>query len=125
MAAPLADRIIEVLGDAGALQILRELIREERTQAALVTDLVITQSVASRTLKTLRLVGLVAAESPRGLLRVRAPDATQQLLLAGNNLAAALISIEAEEQETLADRTRRDAIGPADASVAHLPTVGR
>ena len=125
MRAPLADRIFEVLGDASALEILRELDRQERTQAALVSDLGIAQSVASRTLKTLRLVGLVAADSPRGTLRVRAPDATQKLLLAGNNLAVALLSVEADEQAALSDETRRSAIKPADTAEADLPKVGR
>lgn len=126
MPAPLADRIFEVCGDANAVEILRELGRNERTQAALVSELGMPQSIASRTLKMLRLVGLVAADSPRGLLRLRAPDATQLLLLAGNNLAIALVSVESSEQEALSDATRRDAIVSATkASVGELPKVGR
>jgi DNA-binding IclR family transcriptional regulator len=125
MEAPLADRILEVIGDESALAILRGLDREERTQAALVIELKLPQSVASRTIKTLRHVGLVVADSPRGVLRIRAPVATRQLLLAGNNLASALLAIETAEQANLSDETRRSAIKAADAPAGDLPKAGR
>lgn len=125
MAAPPADRILEVVGDDSARLILRALSQEERTQAALVSSTKMSQSVVSRTVTTLRMMGLIASDSPRGVLRIRAPAATDRLLLAANNLAKALMAVDAEEQGALDDQTLRGAIKPARETAEDIPRAGQ
>jgi DNA-binding IclR family transcriptional regulator len=106
MTAP-ADRLLVLLGDDVARACLRGLLERPRTQRELATDLVIAQSATSRALALLRAAGWVEADGLRGAtLRVRAPEATRQALLAVDHLADELLSLDttAQQQRTHADR---------------------
>jgi DNA-binding transcriptional ArsR family regulator len=118
MAAAPANRILEVLCEPVALQIARALNEDELTQAQLVVQLRLGQSVASRSLKLLRAVGLVESDSPRGALRLRAVAEVRQLLLVADRLAEAVMAADAHDQQALSSATRRTVIRdsrPADA----------
>jgi DNA-binding transcriptional ArsR family regulator len=124
-AAP-ADRLLEGLGDPVALRIVRLLTEADRTQAALVGQLEIGQSVVSRALKSLRTAGVVDSDSPRGPLRLRAGQEVKLLLQAANNLAEALIAADQLDQAELSKRTRQSVMGAAgDGRRADKPTRGR
>lgn len=103
----LRDRVFEVLGDSSSLEIFEALCLRERSQADLVRDLHMPQSVVSRSLKNLRLVGLVTAESPRGTLRVRATDASAGLFRAANTLASEILRSETADQKAATESARR------------------
>jgi hypothetical protein len=107
---PLADRLLEAFTEPATLRIVRALAEADQTQASLVGSLGMGQSVASRTLKTLRLLGVVDAESPRSAIRLRAPDEVRAVLLATDRLAEALLKEDATDQRELSDRTRRAAV---------------
>lgn len=68
------------------------------------------QSGISRALKSLRLVGVVASDSPRSAIRLRAPTELRQLLLAADRLAEATLALDATQQQVLSAGTRRAAI---------------
>jgi DNA-binding transcriptional ArsR family regulator len=58
-AAP-ANRFLEVLAEPTALRVVRALVEDELTQAALVQKIGISQSIVSRTIKNLRGAGLMS-----------------------------------------------------------------
>jgi DNA-binding transcriptional ArsR family regulator len=105
-AAP-ADRYLEVLAEPTALQIVRALDGHDLTQGEIVREVGIPQSVVSRSLKVLRAAGLVASETPRGPLHLRAGAEVHQLLLHADRLAEALNAIDDAAQKPLSARTRR------------------
>jgi DNA-binding transcriptional ArsR family regulator len=105
-----ANRILEVLAEPVTLRIIRALSAEDHTQAQLVTRLHLGQSVASRTLKLLRVVGLVESDSPRSVIRLRMEPEVKQLLLAADRLAEALLVVDQADQKTLTRETRRAVI---------------
>jgi DNA-binding transcriptional ArsR family regulator len=108
-AAP-ANRILEVLAEPVALRIVRALSAEDHTQAQLVTRLHLGQSVASRALQLLRVVGLVESDAPRSVIRLRVESEVKQLLLAADRLAEALLVVDQADQKTLTRETRRTVI---------------
>jgi DNA-binding transcriptional ArsR family regulator len=110
--------LLETIADPAALQIVRALAESEQSQVALVERLDIGQSVVSRSLRTLRSVGVVEAASPRGALRLRSPDETRAILLAADRLAEALLAEDSLEQRELSNRTRRAVVRRADVDSA-------
>ena len=110
MSAAPANRILEVLAEPVALRIVRALAAEDHTQAQLVTSLQLGQSVASRALKLLRVVGLVESDTPRSVIRLRVESEVKQLLLAADRLAEALLVVDQADQKTLTRETRRTVI---------------
>ena len=110
MSAAPANRILEVLAEPVALRIVRALSAEELTQAQLVARLKLGQSVASRALRLLRVVGLVESDSPRAAIRLRAESEVKQILLAADRLAEAIHGLDGSAQEQLAAQTRRTVI---------------
>jgi len=108
-AAP-ANRILEVLAEPVALRIVRALAAEDHTQAQLVTRLQLGQSVASRALKLLRVVGLAESDTPRSVIRLRVESEVKQLLLAADRLAEAILVVDQADQKTLTRETRRTVI---------------
>jgi DNA-binding HxlR family transcriptional regulator len=116
MTAAPVDRALEVLGEPTALLIVRALATQPATQGGLVAATGLGQSSVSRALKSLRSVGLVESDTPRGALRLRAPGETIALMQAANNLAEAVLQADHDEQRALSQRTRRAAIRPARSS---------
>ncbi len=111
-----ADRHLELLGDTASLQIVRLLAEDELTQASIVERLGMNQSLASRAIKGLRGAGLVTSDTARGPLRLRAPDESRALLLAGDRLAEAVLRLDEDDQRTLSTRTRKAAMRPTPAT---------
>jgi DNA-binding transcriptional ArsR family regulator len=110
MSSAPADRILEALAEPLSLEIIRALSVDEQTQSELVRGLELGQSGASRAIKSLRSVGIVESDSPRGPIRLRAEPEVKQILLAADRLAEAVISVDVAQQQTLSAKTRRAAI---------------
>ena len=125
-AAP-ADRLLEAVADPIAVRIVRALATCAQTQAALVGNLGVGQSVVSRATKTLRAAGIIESDTPRGEMRLRAADETGSLLRAADRLAEALIADDTERQRVASAQTRRSQIrqtdSPADES-SMLDVIG-
>lgn len=118
-----ADRLLDAIAEPSALRIVRLLAEREQTQVALVSELGMGQSIASRTVKNLRAAGIVESETPRGPMRLRAANEVRALLQAANNLADALLAEDEEAQRRLSKRTRRSVIRPT-ADEREAPGVG-
>lgn len=101
MSGALANRLFEVLGDAVALQMVRQLQRGPCTQAELVRLTGASQSAVSRAASNLRFLGMTVAASQRGKISLRAPSGVDQLLAAANGLAVDLLAAESAEQAAL------------------------
>jgi DNA-binding transcriptional ArsR family regulator len=113
-----ADRLLEVLAEPVAIVIIRALAHSERTQAALVEELELGQSVVSRSSKTLRAAGILESDTPRGPLRLRAPEEMRTLLSAVDRFAEALLANDLARQDVASAQTRRSRIRPATATAA-------
>jgi DNA-binding transcriptional ArsR family regulator len=116
MTEPLADRILDVLGDPIARGVARLLLSQELSQTDLVARLEVAQASVSRAVKLLRAAGLVApVEGGRGpRLAVVAPTETISVFLAVDRLAEQLLKHEADAQGHRSRETRRLAVKPAD-----------
>jgi DNA-binding transcriptional ArsR family regulator len=106
MSDALSERIFEVLGDRTSPRILLALARFERSQADLARDLELAPSVVSRTVASLRHLGLVMGGSQRGVLQLRSREEVHALLDAANALAMAVLDSQRDEQHD----TRRGAM---------------
>jgi DNA-binding MarR family transcriptional regulator len=116
MTAPLADRVLQVLGDGTTRGVLRRLMTAPADQGELASKLSCNQSTASRAIATLRGLGLIE-ELGRGrstTLQIVARAELIAVLLAADRLAEVLIEREAEMQADLSAETRRLAVRPAD-----------
>jgi DNA-binding transcriptional ArsR family regulator len=115
MTEPLSDRLLDMLGDPIAREVLRALLERERSQTDLIEDLGLAQATVSRVVKVLRAAGLVAPTSRarRQLLAVTAHAETVGILLAADRLAEQLIEREQTVQAERSSATRRAAIQPA------------
>jgi DNA-binding transcriptional ArsR family regulator len=115
MMEPLADRLLDALGDPVARHAIRVLLNREMSQSELVGELGVAQPTLSRAVKLLRNVGLVAAigggRAPQ--LTVTARDAALALLLASDRLAENVLELESRAQREQSDATRRSAVRPA------------
>jgi DNA-binding transcriptional ArsR family regulator len=118
MTEPLADRLLDVLGDPIARRVVRLLLSEQLSQADLVSRLEVAQSSVSRAVKLLHATGLVGPiEGGRGpRLAVLAPAQMISFLLASDRLAEHLLDLDAELQASRSRETRRLAVKPADES---------
>ena len=114
MSSAPADRILEALAEPLSLEIVRALSVAEQTQSELVRALELGQSGASRAIKSLRSVGVVESDSPRGPIRLRAEPEVKQILLAADRLAEAVISVDMAQQRRLSAETRRATIHASD-----------
>jgi DNA-binding IclR family transcriptional regulator len=97
----LANRLFEVLGDAVALQMVRQLQRGPRTQAELVRLTGASQSAVSRAASNLRILGMTVVASQRGKISLRTPSGVDQFLAAANGLAVDLLAAQSAEQAAL------------------------
>lgn len=119
MTAP-ADRLFTLLGDDTARACVRGLLERPRPQTELALELGITQSVASRVITLLKMAGLVEADGLRGaVLRVRAPEATRQALLALDHLADELLGLDLTAQTQRTHDDRRLLVDSADDADEH------
>jgi DNA-binding transcriptional ArsR family regulator len=123
MTEPLSDRLLETLGDSAARQVLRQLLVGARTQNELIAELGIAQATASRALRILRGIGLVASNTGRRgeKLHVEAKDAVATLLLAADRLAEQVLHAQLQAQRDRSASTRRAAIKPAERGSAGSP----
>lgn len=116
MTDPLADRLLDVLGDATARGVLRCILEKPVTQAELPDVAGCNQSTASRTAGVLRALGLVSDEgggrSPT--LTVDAREELVAVLLAADRLAEAILERQIAAQKAASKRTRRLNMRPAD-----------
>ena len=118
MTEPLADRLLETLGDPVAREVVRSLLLRECSQNELVGELGVAQATASRAIRVLRAVGLVSTTTGRRneKLRIEADDAVIASLLAIDRLAEKLLEAQTTAQLKRSAATRRLAIRPAEDS---------
>jgi anti-sigma factor RsiW len=117
MTDPLADRLLDALGDSTTRAVLRSLLHEPVTQAELPAVTRCNQSTASRTAALLRALGLVGDEDTGGrspTLRVEAREELVAVLLAADRLAESILERQAAAQRTRSRQTRRLNVRSAD-----------
>lgn len=116
MTDPLADRILEALGDARTQAIVRRLLEGPATQAELQASVGCDQGTVSRATAALRMLGLVAATGGKRSL-TWAPvhrDELVAMILAADRLAEAVLRETAEQQSMRSSHSRRLAVRPAE-----------
>jgi DNA-binding transcriptional ArsR family regulator len=128
MTTPLADRLLEALGDPTARATLRHLLTRPAKQAQIVTQLqqddpMLRQSTVSRTLALLRALGAVDVAGGGGSREwsVRRRDELLAVLLAADRLADGLLEDERERQAERSGETHRLRVRPAQANDASPP----
>lgn len=117
MMVPLADRLLEALGDPTTRGVLRCLLDQSLTQAELPKTTNCNQSTASRTTGVLRALGLVCDENMGGrspTLQVESREELIAVLLAADRLAEAILERQAVAQRAASKTTRRLNMRPAD-----------
>jgi DNA-binding transcriptional ArsR family regulator len=103
------ELILEALGQSDLAAMLAVLARKTATEAELTRELDLGQSVATRGLKQLRTVGLVARDAQRGPYRSSFPDETRLVLEAVSRLSDRIVGARAERDAWLrAQLTEQD-----------------
>jgi DNA-binding HxlR family transcriptional regulator len=89
------ELILEALGQGDLGAILRLLVRKEASEAQITSELAIDQSVTTRGLKHLRLIGLVERDSARKPYRTVFRDETRDIFDAVDLLADRVVEARA------------------------------
>jgi predicted transcriptional regulator len=90
------ELILEALGQRDLAAMLSALVRNPASEGELTNDLTLGQSVASRGLKHLRIVGLVTRAASRGKYEVAFPAETRSFLEALDHLATRIVEARVE-----------------------------
>jgi DNA-binding MarR family transcriptional regulator len=121
---PLADRLLDALGDPIARRTVRLLLNHDLTQAELIGTLGVAQPTVSRVVKLLRAIGLVEPEAGGRGQRFVVASKTEAiaLFLATDRLAERLLDEEGRAQRERSRETRLTTIKPASEDACAGPT---
>ena len=115
MTAPLADQLLDALGEPTIRGIARRLLSAPATQGELIDELGCNQSTVSRGTLLLRTLGVVSSSGAgkSATFTVTTRDELVAVLLAADRLAEALIRRASDQQGRRSTETRRLAVRPA------------
>ena len=116
MTEPLADRLLDTLGDPVARNAMRLLLDRNLTQAELLDELGVAQATVSRVVKLLRAVGLVEPVAGGRGQRFTVPVHAEAvgMFLASDRLAERLLDEESRAQRERSHATRRTTVKAAN-----------
>src|SRR4051812_12599248 len=114
MTAPLADQLLDALGEPTIRAVVRRLLSEPATQAQLIDEIGCNQSTVSRTTMLLRALGLIESSGAgrSATHQARNRDELVAVLLAADRLAETLIEQAGDQQAERSTETRRLAMRP-------------
>jgi transposase len=110
---PLADRLLDALGDSTTRDVLRTVLAGGASQREIASRIDRDQATVSRGLGRLRDLGLIAQRTPRAqTIEVIAPDQIAAILRAADRLAEHLLEIETDAQAERSKSTTKAVVRP-------------